>query len=91
MENDYDITKADVTLKSRTTGNTYYLFSDRIVIKGEHDGVIILPGKNEILCFADMYYELGELHVFAPTTKSFDVMYVLDENDLTIIQKGYRK
>ena len=71
MENDYDITKADVTLKSRTTGNIYYLFSDRIVIKGERDGIIRLPGQNEILCF--------------------DVMYVLDENDLTIIQKGYRK
>ena len=86
-----DITKADVRLESRKTGNTYYLFSDMIIIKGNHEGVIELPGKNEILCFCDMYYELGELHVFAPTTGSYDAVYVLDEYELTITHKGYRK
>jgi hypothetical protein len=91
MKTDHDLAKADIILESRKTDNTYYLFSDMIVIKGEHEDVIELPGKNEILCFCDMYYELDELHIFAATTRSYDAMYVLDEYDLTITRKGYRK
>jgi hypothetical protein len=88
---EHDLTKTDITLKSRKTDNTYYLFSDMIVIKGGYEGIIELPGQNEILCFCDMYYESDELHVFAATTRSYDVMCVLDEYDLTITKKGYRK
>ena len=85
------MSKAERILKSKVNRNTYYLFSDKIIIKGEKEGEILLPGDYDVICFCDIYYESKELHVFLATTGYYDRTYVLDEYDLTMQHIGYRK
>lgn len=82
---------AEKVLKSRKNNNTYFLFTDRVVIKGKTESTIALPKSHDIICFSDMYYENEILSLFAATTGYYDKRYCLDEDLLTIEEKGWSK
>ena len=80
-----------IVLKSQINDNTYFLFSDRLVVNGKAESTIDLPETYDIICFSDMYYENGILSVFAATTACYDKRYCLDEDMLIIEEKGWSK
>ena len=89
LEEVTDIPK--IVLKSGKNNNTYSLFNDRIVIKGKTETTIDLPKSQDIICFSDMYYENETLSVFVATTEGYDKRYCLDEDLLTLEEKGWSK
>lgn len=80
-----------IVLKSRINDNTYFLFSDRLVVNDKTKSTIVLPKSHDIICLSDMYYENEILSVFAATTSCFDKRYCLDEDMLTIEERGWSK
>ena len=80
-----------IVLKSQINDNTYFLFSDRLIVKGKAESTINFPESHDIICFSDMYYENGILSVFAATTAFYDKRYCLDEDMLIIEEKGWSK
>ena len=84
-------TEAELVLHSVKNGNVYYLFSDRIEIKGDIEGCIELPHQDKARCFYDMYYVNDTLHVILNTYGIYDVDYILDENTTGLYRKGYTK
>ena len=80
-----------IVLMSQINDNTYFLFRDRLVVYGKAERTIDLPESHDIICFSDMYYENGILSVFAATTACYDKRYCLDEDMLTIEEKGWSK
>lgn len=83
---------AEITLVSKRNHNTYYLFSDKIVVRdNENDKSIALPDENGIICFYDMYYSQGELYVICIAEGYYDLAYILNEGKLSLEKRNLHK
>ncbi len=76
----------DIVLKSKYNQNIYYLFNDRIIIckNDENYNTIFLPNEDNMICFYDMYYASDGLRIVIATRNNYDLVGILDEDDLTI-------
>ena len=86
-----ELLNARVVLKSKLNNNIYYLFKDKIVVYGESTQKIDFPKNGGLICFYDMYYVYDKLYVIFNTNGIYDVAYILDENNYSLIEKGFQK
>lgn len=91
MEYNINLLNAEIVLKSKKKNNTYYMYSDKIVVCGTINKTIVLPSDYKIICFYDMYYVKDELYVVLCTDGDYDVVYIMDEENLRICKKGLQK
>lgn len=78
--------RAELVLKSKYKLNSYYLFDDKIIVdkNNENYSEILLPNTNGVICFYDMYYASDGLRIIIATKNSYDLVGILNEDDLTI-------
>lgn len=81
-----ELNHSEIVLKSKYNLNSYYLFNDRIIIcnNDENYSTIYLPNENSMICFYDMYYASDGLRIIIATRNDYDLVGILDEDDLTI-------
>lgn len=84
---------AEIVVKSKINLNSYYLFNDRIVAYKDNENytTISLPNRNNMICFYDMYYATDGLRIIIATRDNYDLVAILDEDNLTINIKNYTK
>ena len=91
MDCNTNLLNAEIILESKKKNNTYYMYSDKIVVCGTINKTIVLPSDNKIICFYDMYYIEDELFVVLCTDGDYDAVYIMDEEHLSICKKGFQK
>ena len=91
MEYNTNLLNAEIVLESNKKNNTYYMYSDKIVVRGTINKIIVLPPDYKIICFYDIYYIKDELYVVLCNDGDYDVVYIMDEENLSICKKGFQK
>lgn len=88
-----ELSHAEIVVKSKFNLNSYYLLNDKIVVCKNDDiySTVNLPNVNSIICFYDMYYAGDGLRIIMATRNNYDLVAILDEDDLTINIKNYTK
>ena len=68
------------------------MFADKIVVKSTDDDVFIeLPRNDKVVGFYDMYYVNECICVIVATRGAYDIRYVLDEEEYTLISEQLSK
>lgn len=88
-----ELSHAKIVFKSKINLNCYYLFNDKIIVdKNDGDYIqIYFPKKSGLICFYDMYYAADGLRIIIATRNDYDLVAILDEDNLTINIINYTK
>lgn len=87
--------EAKIVLQSEKNKNKYFLFPEKIIVCIDKNGIyktIVLPHNDDkVIGFYDMYYCKAQLYIVVATRGTYDLSYVLDEEKLELVTKGYCK
>ena len=84
---------ADVILRSNINKNCYYLFKNKIIVETERNKYqeLLLPKDDKLTCFYDIYYVKDDLKIIVASRDYYDRVYILDEDNLSIMLVGLTK
>ncbi len=84
---------AIIYIESKINENKYYMFEDKVVVVNQSEIVksISKPNDNAIASFYDIYYIGNQLSVIFAAYRGYDLVYTLDETELTIQKRGFQK
>lgn len=84
--------KPDIILESKEKSVKYYMYKNRIIVKSNNDDICIeLPQVENVICFYDMYFVKECINVIIATRGSYDIRYILDENEIKLVSKKLSK
>lgn len=87
--------KAIITIDSKYKNVQYHMYNDRIIVKSNNSNnnkcLIKLPLIDKVIGFYDMYYVSGYIHVIIATRGDYDIRYILNEDEMKLVDKQLSK
>ena len=81
-----------IRLDSQHKEVRYLMYDNNILVMRDNDELYIeLPQGDNVICFYDMYYVKGSLQVIVATRSSYDIRYILDEDNFKLVAKHLSK